>query len=350
MWFDPVSVAKAPRGVQNRPWHLAAPNWDELLAMLGWQHQQLSEWHEELPTAVLEAAAEALVPGFGFADNLLLTLGPRGCVLVQRNDAITMTGKPQVVQQVEFDVAGLLQVQDEPLQPLPHLSVEVVEQNHSGCIFQWYRLHALEHVRDVTGAGDALLAGTAAAFVGGWTLSNSIFLGLVCAHVTLFVDGSIAQELKPDVLHKMAQLLPQRFQQPGFSSRLWVVKEIGLPLTDSCPSVPAKVCLAWDGKASFRKEFASIALHSAVCWNRVCRERERERERERVGAKPKLLLCHGPSKKPLVSPRRKACWDENSRWTSPAKGNAEGRSVMKCGQSTCRIQRARLRENLRSVG
>lgn len=221
IWFDPVSVAKAPRGVQNLPWHLAAPNWDELLAMLAWQPRSI-EWPETpeaLPATVIEAITEALVPGFGFAKNLLLTLGPRGCVLATQNSAVSGKQAPEISQKVELDVSALLQLNGNPLQ-LPNLVVEVAEQDHSGNILRWYRLRALDNVRDVTGAGDALLAGTAAAFVEGWTLQNSIFLGLVCAHVTLFVDGSIAQELKPDVLPKLAEQLSQPFAQSGPSSRL----------------------------------------------------------------------------------------------------------------------------------
>lgn len=232
MWFDPVSVAKAPRGVQSIPWHLAAPNWDELLAMLGWRSQDSIEWSEApeapeapaLPPAVIEAVAEALVPGFGFAKNLLLTLGPKGCVLATQTDADAMStkfGKPRILQKVELDVAELLQLQDDkPIQQLPGLSVEVSEQNHSDCTLRWYRLKPLDHVRDVTGAGDALLAGTAAAFVEGWTLPDSIFLGLICAHATLFVDGSIAQDLGPNILPKLAQLLPQLHGRHEISSRL----------------------------------------------------------------------------------------------------------------------------------
>lgn len=232
MWFDPVSVAKAPRGVQSIPWHLAAPNWDELLAMLGWRSQGSIEWSEApeapeapaLPPAVIEAVAEALVPGFGFAKNLLLTLGPKGCVLATQTDADAMStkfGKPRILQKVELDVAELLQLQDDkPIQQLPGLSVEVSEQNHSDCTLRWYRLKPLDHVRDVTGAGDALLAGTAAAFVEGWTLPDSIFLGLICAHATLFVDGSIAQDLGPNILPKLAQLLPQLHGRHEISSRL----------------------------------------------------------------------------------------------------------------------------------
>ncbi|CAJ1452574.1 unnamed protein product [Effrenium voratum] len=44
-WFDPVSVAKAPRGACGI-WQLAAPNWDELLAMLGRASEPL-QWESE---------------------------------------------------------------------------------------------------------------------------------------------------------------------------------------------------------------------------------------------------------------------------------------------------------------
>ncbi len=207
VWFDPVSVAKAPRGVQSIPWHLAAPNWDELLAMLNRPNRSL-EWQDEtpsLPNVMMDAVADALVPGFGFAENLLLTLGPRGCVLAGRNPTdADQTSAPRILQKVDLDIAGLVELDPKP----PKLSIQLSEQNHSGYRLRWYRLlHPLEQVRDVTGAGDALLAGAAAAFVAGWELVDSVFLGLVCAHLTLFVDGSVVKELQPEILPKLAQQL-----------------------------------------------------------------------------------------------------------------------------------------------
>lgn len=211
VWFDPVSVAKAPRGAQSIPWHLAAPNWDELLAMLNRPNRSL-EWQDEvnevtpsLPNLMMDAVADALVPGFGFADNLLLTLGPRGCVLAGRNPTdADQTSAPCILQTLDLDIAGLVELDTKP----PKLSIQLSEQNHLGYRLRWYRLlHPLEHVRDVTGAGDALLAGAAAAFVAGWELVDSIFLGLVCAHLTLFVDGSVVKELQPEILPKLAQQL-----------------------------------------------------------------------------------------------------------------------------------------------
>lgn len=211
VWFDPVSVAKAPRGAQSIPWHLAAPNWDELLAMLNRPNRSL-EWQDEvnevtpsLPNLMMDAVADALVPGFGFADNLLLTLGPRGCVLAGRNPTdADQTSAPCILQTLDLDIAGLVELDTKP----PKLSIQLSEQNHLGYRLRWYRLlHPLEHVRDVTGAGDALLAGAAAAFVAGWELVDSVFLGLVCAHLTLFVDGSVVKELQPEILPKLAQQL-----------------------------------------------------------------------------------------------------------------------------------------------
>ncbi|CAK9097414.1 Pseudouridine kinase [Durusdinium trenchii] len=208
VWFDPVSVAKASRGVAGvakSPWQLAAPNWDELLAMLGKSQRPLQWQNDELPADLVEAAAEALVPGFGFAEKLLLSLGSKGCVLArQLPDAPDAQTSNAIVRKVEIDVAGLV----EQCSAHPNLVVQLEERRQNGCSLLWYRLlRPLDHVQDVTGAGDALLAGTASAFVAGWDLQDAIFVGLVAAHLTLFVAGSICDQLRPEILQRLQQQL-----------------------------------------------------------------------------------------------------------------------------------------------
>ena len=213
VWFDPVSVAKAVRGVSSIPWQLAAPNWDELLAMLGQPARPLQWPNEGLPAELIRAVAEALVPGFGFAEKLLVSLGAHGCVLAAQSPTDS-TQSSKILRKVEIDVASLVEG-GKALPALPSLIVQLEEQRETGCKLWWYRLmRPLQHVQDVTGAGDALLAGTASAFVAGWDLQDAIFLGLVAAHLTLFVAGSISHQIQPELLQRLQQQL-------CIQSRLW---------------------------------------------------------------------------------------------------------------------------------
>lgn len=188
VWFDPVSTAKAPRGVQSLPWQLAAPNWDELLAMLGRSPQPL-EWQDDatLPAEVLEALSEALVPGFGLAERVLLSLGPHGCILA-----------PAMAH-----VQGLDAVEVSSEAPKLNVEVQMLEFKgaHGTSQLLWYRVARQQQVRDVTGCGDALLAATAAGYAQGWALEEAVLLGLAAAHATLFVDGIC--RLGPELLQKV---------------------------------------------------------------------------------------------------------------------------------------------------
>ncbi|CAE7347557.1 unnamed protein product [Symbiodinium sp. CCMP2456] len=211
-WFDPVSVAKAPRGCLSPRWDLAAPNCDELLAMLGKPPGEMLDWEEGLPSALRAAVVEALSTDFGFADRLLLSLGPRGCVLASRADVATSSSSSQRehLRDLTLDVAAMLTSDDARKLPLLHLQLQ--EPLHeSGCELLWYRLlKPADTVRDVTGAGDALLAGSAAAFVAGWPLEEAIVAGMVAAHATLFVDGSVSPQLHPKLLPTLQSLLRAR--------------------------------------------------------------------------------------------------------------------------------------------
>lgn len=211
-WFDPVSVAKAPRGCLSPRWDLAAPNCDELLAMLGKPPGVMLDWEEGLPSALRAAIVEALSTDSGFADRLLLSLGPRGCVLASRADVATSSSSNQRehLRDLSLDVAAMLTSDDARKLPLLHLQLQ--EPLHeSGCELLWYRLlKPADTVRDVTGAGDALLAGSAAAFVAGWPLEEAIVAGMVAAHATLFVDGSVSPQLHPKLLPTLQSLLRAR--------------------------------------------------------------------------------------------------------------------------------------------
>ncbi|OLP99136.1 hypothetical protein AK812_SmicGene18362, partial [Symbiodinium microadriaticum] len=172
-WYDPVSVAKAPRGCLSPRWDLAAPNCDELLAMLGKPPGVMLDWEEGLPSALRAAIVEALSTDSGFADRLLLSLGPRGCVLASRADVAKSSSSNQNgarklmplvcfgehLRDLSLDVAAMLTSDDTRKLPLLHLQLQ--EPLHeSGCELLWYRLlKPADTVRDVTGAGDALLAG-----------------------------------------------------------------------------------------------------------------------------------------------------------------------------------------------
>eukprot|EP00439_Symbiodinium_sp_Y106_P035763 s474_g4.t1 len=211
-WFDPVSVAKAPRGCLPSRWDLAAPNCDELLAMLGKPPGVMLDWEDGLPSALRAAVVEALSTDSGFADRLLLSLGPRGCVLASRADVATSSSSSQRehLRDLTLDVAAMLTPDDARKLPLLHLQLQ--EPLHeSGCELLWYRLlKPADTVRDVTGAGDALLAGSAAAFVAGWPLEEAIVAGMVAAHATLFVDGSVSPQLHPKLLPTLQSLLHAR--------------------------------------------------------------------------------------------------------------------------------------------
>lgn len=196
-WFEPVSIAKALHGRCSRPWHLATPNCDELLALLG--KPPLAEaasggMPEGLPAALVQAL-EA-----GIAEHLLVTLGPRGAVLAAHGRGLTAP------RPLTLDVAGLLDGREGAPQGVPALALQV-ESSHGGSLL-WYRLlRPLTEVRDVTGAGDALLAGAACAFLAGWPLEEAVVAGMFCAHITLFTDSAVAHFLAPDLLPKLHRAL-----------------------------------------------------------------------------------------------------------------------------------------------
>eukprot|EP00931_Biecheleriopsis_adriatica_P116168 TRINITY_DN91848_c0_g1_i1.p1 TRINITY_DN91848_c0_g1~~TRINITY_DN91848_c0_g1_i1.p1 ORF type:complete len:385 (+),score=80.14 TRINITY_DN91848_c0_g1_i1:65-1219(+) len=200
-WYEPVSTAKAPRGRLSASWHLATPNWDELLAMIGREARPFPAGEAEaLPSELFEAASLALAPGAAVAENLLLSLGPRGCVLA--STALSTATQPQ---RFNIDVAALVE-QPHRSRPLPALVVEAqaVVGGSAGCQFLWYKLlKPLDSVQDVTGAGDALLSGTASAFAAGWPLEEAVLAGLLAAHLTLFEDGGVASTLNPSLLGKL---------------------------------------------------------------------------------------------------------------------------------------------------
>eukprot|EP00445_Apocalathium_hangoei_P006488 CAMPEP_0203860812 /NCGR_PEP_ID=MMETSP0359-20131031/12645_1 /ASSEMBLY_ACC=CAM_ASM_000338 /TAXON_ID=268821 /ORGANISM="Scrippsiella Hangoei, Strain SHTV-5" /LENGTH=409 /DNA_ID=CAMNT_0050777945 /DNA_START=60 /DNA_END=1289 /DNA_ORIENTATION=- len=232
-WFEPVSVAKAPRGRilhGGQPWHLISPNWDELQAMLGSDLPKplASEAAEgRLPDAVLRAVDEGRLPGAvlravdealtaRLAEHMLLTMGPRGVLLASASampPGSTSSGSAPIGllgsgtrRRVALDVSELLRGAPgaPPAGVVPPLEVEVESLSVTGGRRLWYRLlRPMASVRDTTGAGDALLAGTARAFAHGWPLEEAVLLGLLCAHLTLFVDGAVAPFLTPDLLRRL---------------------------------------------------------------------------------------------------------------------------------------------------
>ncbi|HMA49516.1 MAG TPA: carbohydrate kinase family protein, partial [Magnetospirillaceae bacterium] len=56
------------------------------------------------------------------------------------------------------------------------------------------------NVRDVTGAGDSLVAGTLFGLQQGRALAEAVKLGLLLAKLTVETDGSVRQDLTPDLL------------------------------------------------------------------------------------------------------------------------------------------------------
>lgn len=57
-------------------------------------------------------------------------------------------------------------------------------------------------IADVTGAGDALIAGTLAALARGWTLAKALPVGLATARLTLQTPGAVADRLSWDTVSK----------------------------------------------------------------------------------------------------------------------------------------------------
>jgi len=188
-WFEPVSVAKAPRAKHHQPWHLISPNWDELLAMLGRAHEELPV-ESAFPRVILDAVSEAL--GSGLAENVLLTLGSRGVVLASR----TLVR----ARSYHLDVAAILG--EGGTRGVPQLVVHV-EPLTTGA--WWFRLGSVLDVKNVIGAGDAVVSGAAAAFSRGFDLQDAVVVGMLCAHCTLFVDGSVGR-FTPAMLDRFQRL------------------------------------------------------------------------------------------------------------------------------------------------
>eukprot|EP00933_Yihiella_yeosuensis_P010978 TRINITY_DN11790_c0_g1_i1.p1 TRINITY_DN11790_c0_g1~~TRINITY_DN11790_c0_g1_i1.p1 ORF type:complete len:397 (+),score=85.56 TRINITY_DN11790_c0_g1_i1:79-1269(+) len=208
-WFEPVSIAKSVRGRLPIPWYLATPNWEELQALLGHEAKPLPKplAPDQLHPEIYQMLDEALCASAPLAQNLFLSLGPLGCVLASKPEADSSAKNPSGFR-LEIDVAGLVAASSPATvsSALPPLAVEmkVINSGSASSCLLWYRLlKPLEKVRDVTGAGDALLAGTASAFAAGWQLDEAVLAGLLAAHLTLFADGAVAPTLSPTLLQKL---------------------------------------------------------------------------------------------------------------------------------------------------
>ena len=187
-WFEPVSVAKAERGRCSLPWHLVSPNYDELMALLGRASEAVplpAQGWELMVGKALDEAASA-----GLADHVLLSLGPRGAVLSCNGGAEPPL--PAGGRDMALDISALLWGVGGAPKSVPPLIVHVERLPSSHGCRLWYRLrHPLDSVRDVTGAGDSLVAGAARAFAAGWPLEEAVVVGLFMAHLTLHVEGAV---------------------------------------------------------------------------------------------------------------------------------------------------------------
>jgi len=207
VWFEPVSVAKAVKGARPpHPWHLISPNWDELLAVLGRPPEVLPDGGMEIPLQVfrtLVAARDA-----GLAEYILLTLGPLGALLAVPQ----LPTSPNTMNCTQiFDMPNALH---SLACYIPPMELRIDALNVDGAPALWFhRQSALTSVKDVTGAGDALLAGTARAFANGWSLPEAVAMGMFCAHVTIFVEGAVAQCLNGDAFMQVTASL-----RPGLVS------------------------------------------------------------------------------------------------------------------------------------
>ncbi|CAK0818204.1 unnamed protein product [Prorocentrum cordatum] len=177
----------------------------------------------ELPQQALGALSAALDEGL--ARSVLLTMGPLGAVLASAGPGGDGGGPawPPVGAaswRVDVDAASLLEAGRGGPPDVPPLSVAVERVELPGpaedrrCL-RYRLLRPLASVRDVTGAGDALVGGTAAARAAGWPLGEAVVAGLTCAHLTLFADGAVAPFLGPELLGRLRGALAV-----GTSSRL----------------------------------------------------------------------------------------------------------------------------------
>eukprot|EP00928_Gymnodinium_smaydae_P015614 TRINITY_DN15785_c0_g1_i3.p1 TRINITY_DN15785_c0_g1~~TRINITY_DN15785_c0_g1_i3.p1 ORF type:complete len:231 (+),score=70.87 TRINITY_DN15785_c0_g1_i3:104-796(+) len=198
-WYEPVSVAKTPRGRCSRPWHMVTPNLLELYALLGKTcpaAEKAEERSRELSPAVLSALEEAFAAGL--ARHVLLTMGANGALLASASgdDDFASAASPPASCEVDFE--ALLGAAAAAGVPPLRVAVERVEVPWGRCL--WYKPQPLEHVQDVTGAGDALLSGMAAGFGSGLPLPRAVLVGMACAHLTLFADGAVSPLLGPQLL------------------------------------------------------------------------------------------------------------------------------------------------------
>mmetsp|Transcript_10648 Transcript_10648/g.23477 ORF Transcript_10648/g.23477 Transcript_10648/m.23477 type:complete len:413 (-) Transcript_10648:22-1260(-) len=238
-WFEPVSVAKGLKGfpslspsssssssssspsaasaavAANSPWHLISPNLDELQALLGVKHDPNIDFEKGLPTAVLTLVEQASAQNL--AENLLLTMGRHGVLLgsalPKSKEGASQMPKTSVVtlNPAEF----FMRLGEDTYAAIPPQKVEVTYYATASFGCRWYRLLLpLDHVVDTTGAGDALIAGTAAAFAKGWKLEEALLCGLLCAHVTLFVEGANVPFFTEKLMRHVSEQLKSSIADP----------------------------------------------------------------------------------------------------------------------------------------
>merc|ERR1719221_383253 len=104
----------------------------------------------------------------------------------------------------DLSVAEILQGIEGAPKDIPNLTLLVEALPGVDGSPLWYRLlRPLEGMHDSTGAGDALVAGTARAYAGGWPLQHAVLMGLLCAHLTLFHHGAVADFLDAGLLTRL---------------------------------------------------------------------------------------------------------------------------------------------------
>jgi len=162
----------------------------------------------EIPSQVLRTLAAAREAGL--AEYILLTLGPLGALLAIPRlptspltlDCTQIVDMPNALHSLAGDI--------------PPLELRIDALNVDGAQALWFhRQTALTGVKDVTGAGDALLAGTARAFADGWSLPEAVAMGMFCAHVTIFVEGAVARCLNGEAFMQVAASLRSGMSSPS---------------------------------------------------------------------------------------------------------------------------------------
>lgn len=156
-----------------------------------------------LPAAMLARLTGLARPGRLIANavsdakaiRLRAVLGELDCLMLNRGEAATLTGLSR--DATSEDLAAALMQSDLKSFVLTSAASDVLVLQ-GGALHRFAPLQT--QIVDVTGAGDALTAGTVAALSKGYGLKEAVPFGLAAAALTLRCTGALADELNWDAL------------------------------------------------------------------------------------------------------------------------------------------------------